>query len=220
MVKSADLRKAQLLLYGHHALALGTASLQVPGYPYVSLASYVMGSDGCPLVLISELAEHTNNLRQDARCSLLVTDEGAAGPEQARLTLIADAMPLAADEVALEALRFYRYFPQMQDFHTRLDFRFFRLHPLQGRFIAGFGRAYWLDWEPPKTSLSVEAEATLIRRMNEQSSLSVVGIDPLGMDWRHGESRHRHVFEIAVASGEELERRALAAWSGIFTDLS
>ncbi|NNM51576.1 MAG: hypothetical protein HKM02_05030 [Pseudomonadales bacterium] len=219
MVKYADLRKAQLLLYGQHYLALGTASLQMPGYPYVSLAGYIMGAEGCPLILISELAEHTHNLKGDARCSLLVTAEGSPGLEHARLSLIAEAIPLTVEETGKEASRYYRCFPQMQDFHVRLDFRFFRLLPLQGRFIAGFGRAYWLDWLPPSVLLPTEMEATLISRMPEHPSLSIVSIDSLGLNWRQGERLHRYVFEVEMAGIEDVECQALAAWSVIFKDL-
>ena len=43
------------------------------GYPYVSLVGVAAMPDGAPLMLLSNLARHTINIRKDPRVSLLLT---------------------------------------------------------------------------------------------------------------------------------------------------
>ena len=50
---------------------LCTVSQHPPGYPYGSFVTFGL-DDGAPVFLISALAEHTKNLEEDPRGSLLV----------------------------------------------------------------------------------------------------------------------------------------------------
>src|SRR5207248_9962066 len=73
---------------GHAALATSLA-----GRPYVSLVAAACDMNGSPLLLLSDLAQHTKNLLADPRVSLLVEDTAGlpdplAGP---RLTLLGTA---------------------------------------------------------------------------------------------------------------------------------
>src|SRR5260370_24510247 len=63
------------------------------GRPYVSLVATACDSDASPLLLLSDLAQHTKNLLADPRVSLLFEDtaglpEPLAGP---RLTVLGHA---------------------------------------------------------------------------------------------------------------------------------
>ena len=51
------------------------------GGPYVSLVMVALGHDAAPLLLLSDLADHTRNLTADARVSLLF--DGTAGGRRA-----------------------------------------------------------------------------------------------------------------------------------------
>ena len=55
-------------------------TLTEDGYPSGSLVSYAVDDVGAPVLLVSDMAEHTVNARRDSRASLLVA---AATPEQA-----------------------------------------------------------------------------------------------------------------------------------------
>src|ERR1043166_6598005 len=73
---------------GHAALATS-----FEGHPYVSLVATACDIDASPLLLLSDLAQHTRNLIADPRVSLLFEDtseypDPLAGP---RLTLIGQA---------------------------------------------------------------------------------------------------------------------------------
>src|SRR5260370_12446866 len=81
---------------------LGTLSRRHPGHPFVSVMPYAPDDRGRPLVLISGLAMHTQNLDADPRASLLVVQAGHAGPPpMARGTLMGPAQrPPPADPPA------------------------------------------------------------------------------------------------------------------------
>src|SRR5437773_5359670 len=70
---------------GHAALATS-----FEGHPYVSLVATACDTDASPLLLLSDLAQHTRNLVADPRVSLLFDDtseypDPLSGP---RLTLL------------------------------------------------------------------------------------------------------------------------------------
>jgi putative heme iron utilization protein len=58
---------------------LATVALDPAGYPFGSVVSFALDAAGEPLFVISELAEHTRNLGQDARASLLVAEQPVTG---------------------------------------------------------------------------------------------------------------------------------------------
>ena len=71
--------RARTMVAGLGTATLCTQSTEPKGFPY---GSFVTASfDGAdPIFLLSELAEHTRNLRQDARASVLFHESGAADP--------------------------------------------------------------------------------------------------------------------------------------------
>ncbi|MDP6932512.1 MAG: pyridoxamine 5'-phosphate oxidase family protein, partial [Myxococcota bacterium] len=52
---------------------LCTVSRELDGAPYGSFVTFALDGPR-PVFLVSELAEHTQNLRGDSRCSLLVSE--------------------------------------------------------------------------------------------------------------------------------------------------
>ncbi|PYO01892.1 MAG: pyridoxamine 5'-phosphate oxidase [Candidatus Rokuibacteriota bacterium] len=81
---------------------LATISRRHPGHPFASVMPYALDGDGGPLLLISSMAIHTQNLHGDARASLLVTQPGSAGDPLAagRVTMMGEARRVGADETA------------------------------------------------------------------------------------------------------------------------
>ena len=67
---------------------LCTLAIDPAGYPYGSFVT-VAFEKGNPIFLISALAEHTKNLEQDRRASLLVAESGSADPlANGRVTML------------------------------------------------------------------------------------------------------------------------------------
>ena len=59
-----------------------TASLSTlteSGYPYGSIVSYIPNDDGDPVILVSDLAEHTINARTDSKASMLISEAADGG---------------------------------------------------------------------------------------------------------------------------------------------
>src|SRR5277367_6708416 len=93
--------RARTLLHLGGVGSLSTLSRKRPGFPFGSLMPYALDGEGRPLFLISTMAMHTQNLQQDARASLLVTQPEASGDPlgAARVTVVGNASVLAGPEI-------------------------------------------------------------------------------------------------------------------------
>ncbi|MNM66171.1 Pyridoxamine 5'-phosphate oxidase [compost metagenome] len=208
-VKAA--KHARELLLKEYRSVLSTQSKKWAGYPFGSVVPYCLDEAGRPLILISRIAQHTRNLQDDPKCSMLVGERNADDIQAAgRLTLLAEARQITdAGAIEAAAQRYYRYFPSSKDFHRVHDFDFWVLEPVQWRFIGGFGDIHWIAAEsvPLANPFVGEAETSMVEHMNsdhasaiahyvELASLSadepaeLVGIDTEGFHLRIGQTLH------------------------------
>lgn len=168
---------ARRWLRAHHYGLLSTHSCAVEGYPFGSVAPYMLDHDACPVMLISRLAEHTKNLATDARVSLLIhdtADDAANVQAQARVTLLGKA-EMVADPRTIEP-RYERYFPATRGYRTQLDFEFWRIVPVTLRAIAGFAKVHWVSREayaPPANTLA-DDEPDILEHMNYDHATTLV----------------------------------------------
>src|SRR5262245_50783528 len=131
-----DVAAAQTIVIEGKFGALGT--LAKDGHPFASLVAYA-GLE--PVFLLSELAEHTHNLRADPRASLLVTEEGEGDPlARGRVTLVGRCLEVARAEVEAEYVAAH---PSAVRYLALKDFRFWRLDVESARYIGGFGKIGW-----------------------------------------------------------------------------
>lgn len=125
---------------------LSTQSRKHPGFPFGSVMPYAPDEQGRPVFLISNMAMHTQNLKADARASLLVMQDSAGGDPlgAARITLVGEVAMLdesqsgAARELYLGRHENARYWADFD------DFAFYRLQPAGVYFIGGFGVMGWV----------------------------------------------------------------------------
>ena len=98
---------------------------------------------GRPVFFISTMAMHTQNLHQDERASLLITQPGVVGDPlgAARLTLIGSAKVAHAAEVRDLYLSRHDSARYWQDY---TDFAYYRLEVEGVYFIGGFGVMGWV----------------------------------------------------------------------------
>ena len=98
---------------------------------------------GRPVFFISTMAMHTQNLQQDERASLLITQPGVVGDPlgAARLTLIGAARVAPAAEVRDLYLSRYENARYWQNY---TDFAYYRLEVEGVYFIGGFGVMGWV----------------------------------------------------------------------------
>ena len=146
-------------------------TLTAEGYPYGSAVSFVDDASGMPVVLISEMAEHTVNARGDSRASILISDEtsDAADPlAAARMTLVGRLTLLEEPGQAREAyLEAHPYAAYYADF---TDFGFWRLEVESCRYVGGFGHMSWVDRQSylaAEVDPLAEVAAGTIAHMNE-----------------------------------------------------
>src|SRR3990167_9307577 len=68
--------RARTLAYLGRTGTLATLARRPAGHPFASLMPYALDAGGHPLLLISAMAVHTQNLEADPRASLLITQPG------------------------------------------------------------------------------------------------------------------------------------------------
>lgn len=125
---------------------LSTLSAKFPGYPFGSVAPFVLDHDAQPVILISTLAEHTHNIAANPNVSMLVFAGAEDLQANSRLTLIGKATKVDKSDADLRA-RYLRYLPQAASYFDMHDFSFYRIKIAHARYIAGFGRMGWVEGE-------------------------------------------------------------------------
>jgi putative heme iron utilization protein len=184
---------------GHAALATS-----LDGRPYVSLVASACDIDASPLLLLSDLAQHTSNLRAEPRVSLLFeATSGYADPLAGpRLTLLGRADRI---DDAHSAARFAARHPSSAVYAGFADFHLYRVVIERGHLVAGFGRISWIESEhlrfPGDGSALAATEPEIVAHMNADhgdalqlyarhllgrtgEGWRMIGIDPEGLDLR------------------------------------
>lgn len=141
--------RARTLVHRGRVGALATVSRRIAGFPFGSVAPYGLDAHGQPILLISTLAMHTQNLLADDRASLLV-QEGAAADDAlalARVTLVGRAQAVAADEVAAIRDDYLARHAAAHAWAGMKDFAFYRLRVSDVYYVGGFGAMGWVSAE-------------------------------------------------------------------------
>jgi putative heme iron utilization protein len=129
------------LMLAQTQAALGTL---IEGAPYVSLVMVAFDAGGAPLLLLSNLAQHSRNLAADPRVSLLF--DGTKGFEDPltgpRLTVLGRAAP-CTDADAVE--RYVAAHPSARAYLGFGDFGLYRVEIDRGHLVAGFGQIRWIE---------------------------------------------------------------------------
>ncbi|MDA0305202.1 MAG: DUF2470 domain-containing protein [Proteobacteria bacterium] len=202
------------------------------GWPYGSLISVAFDVDASPIMLFSNLSDHTQNLYGDKRAALLF-EEGSrlknpqTGP---RVTVMGK---IQKTKEPRHQKRFLALHPEAALYAGFGDFNFFRMKVDRIHFVGGFAQAVWLK---PKDLLSdakaasalAKAETGVLNHMNGDHADAVdhyahllgrrgkgwqmTGIDPDGADLRLGGRTARLAFEAPISDRqgvrEELVRLA------------
>ena len=218
--------KARRLLRRCRFGALATLSQRLAGHPFATVVPYVPDQAGRPLLLISGLAEHTKNLRQDPRASLMVHADGEDVLAAARVTCVGRAERLE-DPPTPWVERYLRYLPKARGLLEFGDFAFYRIEPEALHWVGGFGDIQWItadDCRAPASTLE-QAESGILDHMNtdhaqnlrdycrfvhgrEVLEVEMTGIDCDGFDVRADSDLLRFDFD-APATTPEATRAAL-----------
>jgi putative heme iron utilization protein len=221
-------RLARSLLRRSRQGALATL-MAGSGDPYCSLVNVASHADGSPILLISRLALHTQNILADSRVSLMLDERAEGDPlEGSRIMLAAHAEQAHSDNAASLRRRYLNAHPSAETFVNFKDFSFFRIRPDAAHLVAGFGRI--VDLQPSQflTDISdagalLEAEQGAIDHMNadhrdamnlyatrllgaDAADWQCTGCDPDGIDLQAGAKALRLDFPERVTGPGELRQ--------------
>jgi putative heme iron utilization protein len=137
--------------------SLSTLSRKQPGFPFGSVMPYGLDEQGRPTFLISTMAMHTQNLKGDARASLLVTQNDSDGDPlgSSRVTLVGNAAPVPEAEVAAARKVYLTSHPNSKYWVDFEDFSFYRLDVVDVYYVGGFGV---MGWVPASEYISSEPD--------------------------------------------------------------
>lgn len=158
--------QAQAFLYQHVHAALATVGGE--GQPLSTAVNVVPDGQGRLLLLLSDLAEHTVNIRQQPAVSLMWIDAAHSDWQAAERLSVTGRLEQVSVE---EGERYLQVFPHMRDY-LQLDFHFFALRPEKARWIPGFGKAAWLEADvllPPHV-WNLTREQGMVGHMNADHS--------------------------------------------------
>jgi len=214
----ASIDIARRLIRGADRGVLSTRLAGGDGWPYGSLVLVGVDHDLSPILLLSDLAEHTRNIAADPRASLLI--DGTVGHDD----------PLSAPRVALmgrvariddrpTTARYIAHHPAAALYVGFADFHFFRLTIERAHLVAGFGRIRWLEADeirPPWPAELVRDERKLVDALNQDGGLvrrlalkagaetdigwKIAGLDRDGLDLNQRGLRLRLWFDHPVAT--------------------
>ena len=155
---------------------LSTLSAKLPGYPFGSLMPYALDEQGRPIFLISNMAMHTHNLKQDGRASLFFEQAATDGDPlgAARGTVVGDVAAVAPEGVRELYLARHENSKYWVDFR---DFGFFRLKPKDIYYVGGFGVMGWVsadDYRTARPDPLANAAGGIITHMNADHQDSMI----------------------------------------------
>ncbi len=199
------------------------------GHPFASRTAVANDTDRTPIILVSELSEHTAGLTNDPRVSLLLGEPGKGDPlAHPRITLQCQAEKIARKGPRHTRIRtrFLRRHPKSELYVDFPDFAFYRLNPVAARLNGGFGRAYRLQ---PKDILIhskaidtlAKLETSAVEHMNKDHADAVAvyarilagkktgkwrmsAIDAAGFDLVSGDQLARVEFESVLQDSSRL----------------
>lgn len=135
--------------------SLMLSTITTVGQPQASYAPFVMTNDSASersfYVFVSGLSSHTANLKANPQAGILLIQDEADTPQifaRQRLMYDCQVEQISPQDPLWTAIadRFQVQFGALIEMLRQMpDFQIFRLVPLSGRFVLGFGAAYGVD---------------------------------------------------------------------------
>jgi putative heme iron utilization protein len=152
---------------------LCTIAREPAGFPYGSLVAFASDAAGAPLLLLSTMAEHRQNLDARSEASVLVAEPH--GPTEdplalGRLTLLGRCTRVESGAVSGVRSAFLALHPRAAGYVDYTDFAFYRLAVEAIRYIGGFGRMSWVgvdEYRAAEPDPLVDAAASIRSHMND-----------------------------------------------------
>ena len=206
--------RARTLVHLARAGALSTLSRRYPGHPFGSVMPYAPDGQGAPLLLISGMAMHTQNLEADARASLLATQPGWTEDPLAggRVTLMGRAARVSDRERGAAREAYLARHPKAAFWVDFEDFAFWRLDVTDVYFVGGFAAMDWVTGEgyaAARPDPLADAVEGILEHMNRDHTDALLTLARAHADAAAEEATMLSVdrlgFRVRVRSGERLQ---------------
>ena len=176
---------AKTLVRQQHSGVLSTHSQSVAGYPFGSVVPYFMTPEGNLVTYISQIAQHTRNIKGNPKVSVTVFDTLQDNSQaNGRVTNLGDAE--LVDDVHITE-QYLALFPRAIGYKKTHDFSFYQIRPERIRYIGGFGKIFWINKENWLTG-SAESDwqqvsSGIIEHMNQdhKEAMALIVEDQFGI---------------------------------------
>ena len=205
--------RARTLVHLARSGMLSTLSRRHAGHPFGSVMPYAPDPRGAPLLLISGMAMHTQNLEADARASLLATQPGWTEDPLAggRVTLMGRAARVPNRERGAAREPYLARHPKAAFWVDFEDFAFWRLEVTEVYFVGGFAAMDWVTGETyaaARPDPLADAAEGILEHMNRDHSDALLTLARAHADTAVEEATMLAVdrlgFRVRVRSGERL----------------
>ena len=211
------------LIRASRSATLSTRLIGADGWPYGSLVTVAIAIDGSPLLLFSTLSDHTRNIEQDNRASLLF-ERASRHSNPQRGPRVALLGKIRRTKNPAHAKRFLNIHPEAKLYAGFGDFGFFRMTIDRAHWVGGFSKAQWLSGRfivsnGKAVKAISKAAASIVEHMNEDHAdvldlyvnkilkrrgkgWKMIGIDPDGIDMMLRHRCARLSFPKPIASAD------------------
>lgn len=221
---------ARELIRRSRTAALATTLAGPGGHPYASMVTVASDMDASPIMLFSDLSDHTRNLAMDGRASLLFEAASRRRNPQTgpRVTLCGNITKIGDTRLCE---RFLAHHPDAKLYADFRDFTFYRMTVDRAHWVGGFAQARWIAAEhlmfgdAEAVATIIDTERHVLDHMNADhgealdacahafegrrgNGWRMVGLDPEGMDIQCGTRFARIGFDHPVRNAQEC-RQAL-----------
>jgi putative heme iron utilization protein len=205
--------------------SLSTVMRDQNGAPYASMVAVATDQVGNPILLISDLADHTKNIEQDDRVSLLLIGEFGDDDPMAGERLTLQGRLNRSNDPTLRQRYLFRH-ASATLYADFADFGFYHMTIERAHLVAGFGRIHWIDGDKltiePAPAL-LDAESGIVNHMNDDHDDAIklyathllqcddgdwrmTGVDPDGADLRLGNRSARLPFGHRVEESTDVRK--------------
>ena len=211
--------RARTLVHLARAGTLSTLSRRHPGHPFGSVMPYAPDERGAPLLLISSMAMHTQNLEADPRASLLVTQPGWTEDPLAggRVTLMGRAARVPEHERSAAREAYLARHPKAAFWVDFEDFTFWRLEVADVYFVGGFAAMDWVTgagYVAARPDPLADAAEGIVEHMNRDHADALLTLSRAHADAAAEEATMLSVdrlgFRVRIRSGERLHGARIA----------